>query len=174
MKNLLFTLLFCSLSLFTFGQNNNPKYTVPEEYSFVEAEDYDTFAPQIKETIDWFLWRSMAFDATKRKDASTFFLQWLMGSPTVSVEINPDIVNFLTPNPELMMPFMMGWTKYALENNSKDKIKGNLAGVTATVEYYNKNRGFLKKDKNIENYEKMIKKNKLEDFIKNSINKQKK
>lgn len=173
MKNLSIILLFCFVPMIASAQNNNPKYTVPDEYSFVEPEDYDTFQAQISETIDWYLWRSMGFDSDKRQKASTFFLQWLIGSPTVSVEINSDIVNFISPNPELMLAFMMGWTKHALENNSNDKIEGNVEGIKTAVNYYNKNKGFLKKDKEIENYDKMIKKNKLEGFIKKSLNKKK-
>ena len=170
MKNLTLILLFSFVSLLAFAQNDNPKYTVPSEYTFVEPEDYDTYEPQIREVIDWYLWRSLAFDSEKRRDASAFFFQWLIGTPTVSVELNTNIANFLDNNPELLMPFMMGWTKYSLENDTKDKIECNIASIETVVGYYNKNKGFLKKDKNIEDYEKMMKKNKLKNYIKKNIN----
>ena len=169
MKKLILFIFFCLVSLSAFTQTNTPKFTVSEQYSFKDSVDYDTYEPQIIEAIDWYLWRSMAFDANKRKETSSFFIQWLIGSPKVSVEINPDIVNFSTTNPPLMIPFMMGWTKHSLESKSKDKLQGNMEGIKTTVEYYNKNKGFLKKDKNIEDYEKMINKNKLEDYIKKQL-----
>lgn len=165
-KLILTTTLFCFVALFSYPQESNPKFTVPEDYAFVNPEDYANYEPQVIEAIDWYLWRSMAFDAGKRKEASSFFLQWLIGSPSVTVEIQPDVANFFQTNPELMMPFMMGWTKHSLENNSDDNIKGSIAGIEAVVRYYQKNRGFLKENKEVEKYAKMIEKNKLEKHIK--------
>ncbi len=172
MKKLIITSVFCAVvSLTVFGQNDAPKYNVPEDYSFTLPEDYTAYEPQIKEAIDWYLWRSLAFDADKRQTAGAFFFKWLIGTPTVTVDIHPDIVNFSANNPELILPFAMGWTKFAIDNptHSKDPIKGSHAGIEAAVDYYNKNRGFLKKDENIEKYEKMIKKNKLENYIKKHL-----
>lgn len=175
MKNLIFTILLCSSSFIISAQNNNPKFTVPEEYTFVYPEDYAEYEPQIKEAIDWYLWRSMAFDSSKRQKTSTFFFKWLTGSPSVSVEINTDIVNFFENNPELLLVFTMGWTKYSIDNDySKDIIKSNKAGIETVVNYYNKNKGFLKKNKDVEDYEKMIKKNKLEEYIAKKLNQKKK
>jgi len=169
MKKIVLVFILGISFLSVFSQDNTPKYTVPKDYSFTLPEDYEKYNPMVSEAIDWYLWRSMGFDADKRQEAGAFFLKWLIGTPAVTVDIDPKIVNFMNTNPELLLPFSMGWAKYSIDNNSKDRIKGCSAGIEAVVSFYRTNRGFLRKDDNVEKYEKMIKKNKLEDYIKKNL-----
>ncbi|SHF55282.1 hypothetical protein [Dysgonomonas macrotermitis] len=164
MKKVVFFTLFCVSAFICWSQN--PKYNVPEEYSLVLPEDYSKYEPQILETIDWYLWRSVALDADRQKEASIFFMKWITGSPTVTVDIHIEFIKYTTETPGLLMPFIMGWVKYSLENNySKDRVKACNAGIVTAVNYYNKNKGFLSENKEIKKYENLIKKNKLEKFI---------
>lgn len=170
MKKSIFIFALLFISLIGSAQTNKiPKYNVPEEYSLLLAEDYNKYQPQILETIDWYLWRSMGLDNDKRQTAATFFMKWLTGTPTVTVDIDPKIVNFMDINPQLLLPFSMGWTKYSIENNSTGRIKACMAGIEVIVDYYNANRAFMNKDKNIEKYEKLIKNNKLENYISKNL-----
>lgn len=170
MKKSIFIISFLFMCLIAFAQTNKiPKYNVPEEYSLLLADDYNKYEPQIKEAIDWYLWRSMGLDNDKRQAAATFFMKWLAGSPSVTVEIDPKIVNFIDTNPQLLIPFCMGWTRYSIENNSNDRVKACMAGIEVVVASYNTNRAFMNKDKNIEKYEKMIKSNKLESYISKNL-----
>ncbi len=165
-------LIFSFICVYVIGSaqtNTIPKYTVPEEYSFVLPEDYTTYQPQVKEAIDWYLWRSMGLDENKRQYAAAFFMKWLVGSPTVTVDIDEKIVNFADNNPPLLIPFCMGWAKYAIDNNPDDRVKGCCAGIQTTVDYYNTNRGSMNKDANVEKYEKMIKNKKLEKYISKNL-----
>jgi hypothetical protein len=104
----------------------------------------------------------------KRKEANAFVIVWLTGSPNVSVEIDSEIVNFMDQNPELLMIFMCGWTKYSLETKDyKNKISGNQKGIEAVIDFYTRNRENLKKDKNVEKYIKMKDKGTLVEYITN-------
>lgn len=153
-----------------FAQTNSiPKYNVPEEYSFLLREDYNKYQLEIKEAIDWYLWRSMGMDNDKRQNAATFFMKWLVGSPAVTVEIDTKVVNFVNTNPQLLIPFSMGWSKYSIDNEDADRIKACAAGIEAATAYYNKNRAFMNKDVDIEKYEKMIKNKKLENYISKNL-----
>ncbi|QIK54111.1 hypothetical protein G7051_07090 [Dysgonomonas sp. HDW5B] len=170
MKKSVFIFTFIFVFVMGFAQTNTtPKYNVPEEYSFLLREDYNKYEPEIKEAIDWYLWRSMGMDNDKRQNAATFFMQWLVGSPAVTVEVDTKVVNFVDTNPQLLIPFSMGWSKYAIENENADRIKASAAGIEAAVTYYNKNRAFMNKDANIEKYEKMIKNKKLENYISKNL-----
>lgn len=166
MKKILFTYFLFVCSIFVFSQSTtNPKFDVPEEYSLVAPEDYTKYEPQLVNVINWYLWRSLAFDADKRKLADQFFLKWITGSPTVDVDIHPDIVNFIDATPQLFVPYIMGCVKYSIDNNySKDKIKANCAGIRTAVKYYKNNRSFFQKNNNIEKYDKM-KEDKLEKYV---------
>ena len=97
-------------------------------------------------------------------------MKWLTGAPDVQVEINPDIVTFEKSNPDLLFIFMGGWTKYALESGDfSDKLNGIIRGIESVIDFYQKNRGNLHKDKNVERYIRRKEKGTLEDYIKDII-----
>lgn len=152
-------------------------YPVPAEYNMKEKEDYKPYEPIVKATIDWYLAQSLNSDPKKRQEANAFFMKWMTGTPDVSINLNLDmgLGEIIKQNAELMMPFIMGWAKYSLDNEySKDGVLGYKAGMEALVAYYNKNKGFLKKDKNVEKYAKLIEKGKLEEEIRKTLEKAKK
>jgi hypothetical protein len=93
-------------------------------------------------------------------------------SPKVSITVFSKIVNFSDKNPELLMVFMSGWTKYSIETSDYSNIiVGNIKGIERVIEFYKKNKEFLEKDSNVEDYIKMQKEGKLEEFIKkNAVN----
>lgn len=148
------------------------EYTVPKNVKFENKEDYAPYEPQVLETIKWLLNTSLGKEANKRTEANTFLMMWLTGTPNVSININADLLTFIKENTELLMPFMAGCVQYCLENSySKDNIQIHKAGIEAAVAFYRKNRGYLKKDSNIEKYERLIEKGKLEEGIKKKFEK---
>lgn len=170
MKKTIILLYIFLVSSVAFAQTNTtPKYTVPDDYEFLLPEDYDKYQPQILEAIDWYLWRSMGMDSYKREKAATFFMQWIAGSPTVSIEIDTNITEFMDTNPQLLLPFTMGATKYVINHTDADKIKTNVAAIQTIIDYYHKNRAFMDKDNLIEKYENLLKKKKLEAYISKNL-----
>ncbi|MFV0469550.1 MAG: hypothetical protein ACK5MK_11565 [Dysgonomonas sp.] len=168
MKKIMLVSLFCLASIATFGQN----FEVPKNVTFETKEKYQTYEPQIKEAINWALNTPLSREPGKRRETYTFFMTWLTGTPNVSISIDTDKMTFWQTNPELLIPFMMGWTTYALDNGySKDEIQGYKSGIEAIVAFYRNNMLLLKKDKNIEKYETLIKKGKLDDELKKLLNK---
>lgn len=169
MKKLLFSLFAFFICIYVSGQD----YNVPKNYKLENKESYKTYEPQIKETIDWLLQTPLGKDANKRQEANAFLMAWLTGTPDVHLKIDADfMMNFIKINPELVMPFTAGWTKYSLENDySEDVVQGTKAGVETVITFYRKNRGYLKKDGNIEKYEKLMEKGKLETEINKKLNK---
>lgn len=166
MKRLLSFILFIFFYTVAFTQN----FSVPKDYKFVIPDDHRNQEAQIKEAMNWLIQTSLGQDSKKRQEVNKFFIEWLTGEPDVTVDIDPQIVNFLDGNPELLIPFMIGWSSYALDNEySKDKIKGNVAGIEMAAAFYRKNRGYMRQNKNIEKYEKLIEKGKLEGDIKKKL-----
>jgi len=169
MKHLIFVLLFVTINNMMICAQ---EYNVPKDYKFENKEAYKAYEPQIKETIGWLLETSLGKDANKRMEALKFLMAWIEGTPDVMVGLDKKIVNFTGNNPEMLIPFLGGWVKYSLDNDySKDYVKCNKAGVEAVVIFYRKNKGYLKKDGNIEKYEKLIEKGKLEAEISKKLKK---
>jgi len=98
-------------------------------------------------------------------------MAWITGSPTISIDVNADVLmKFCGKNGELLMSFMGGYTKLALENKDITKLQGDLAGVKAMVYKYKSDAGRVK-DKAMENLVKLDKEGKLEDWVKTDFEK---
>jgi hypothetical protein len=146
------------------------EYNVPKNYEFKDKDAYAAYEPQVKETIEWLLQSPLGKEASKRQEANTFLIAWLTGTPNVSVAVDSKIADFIKINPELLIPFMAGWTDYSLNNGySKDNIQCTKAGLEAVAAFYRKNRGYLKKDGSVEKIEKLIEKGKLEEDIRKKL-----
>ncbi len=143
------------------------EFNVPQDITLNKPDDYARYETDISHCIDWFMNTPLNEQVSKRKDAYAFFLKWLTGAPNLSVGITTEIVTFSEPNTDLLFIFMGGWTKYALESKDyKNAYMGNLKGVESVIEFYQKNKNDLKKDKNVEKYIKMKEKGTLENYIK--------
>ncbi len=133
-----------------------------------KAEDYKATEPQVIATINWLEATPVTEQTDKRKQQSSLLVQWLMGSPSVTIELNAYIMDYCEKNTELLTAFMGGWTKYVLENNySKDVFQGNLAGLKSLIKVYK--AGGLKKDKKVQSLIKMEDEGKLEDWLKEQL-----
>ena len=168
------TILLAALIVFAFSLYGQ-EYVVPKNVKFENKADYATYEPQVKETIDWLLTTSLGKEQHKRTEANAFLMTWLTGTPDVTINIYDGFLPFVKKSPELLMPFMAGCVKYSLENGySKDDVLINKAGIETIVAFYRNNRGYLKKDGDIEKYEKLIEKGKLEEDIRKKLEKTKK
>lgn len=168
MKKLLIFLFISVMYSSAFGQ----QYYVPYNFKMEKPEDYKNYELLIKETINWYLESSVGKDADQRSDASVFFMKWVEGTPDIRVFIDKNIVIFSESSPLLVVPFMMGWVRYSLNNDySNDLYEVNKAGIETTLDFYNSNKGFQMTDKNIEKLEQLREKNKLANFIRKEVKK---
>jgi hypothetical protein len=162
MRKISLMLIILTISFGLFSQDfeipKNPKLETDENYAFYEQD--------IINCVNWLMNTPIKEQTEKRRDANAFLLMWLTGSPNVNIEINQQIVTFMASSPELLMIFMGGWAKNALETKEpKNKIAGNLAGIEAVIEFYTKNKLKMGKDKNVEKYVKMKETGTLKEFI---------
>jgi hypothetical protein len=162
------TQLIITFLLVSFTYVRSQDFEVPS-YTLKKAADFAQYEKDIIAAVNWLAATPVQDQVSKRGDATRFLIEWLTGSPNVSVEINGEIVNFTKPNTELLIMFMGGWTKYVLETNDKSKLKGNLSGIEMVIAFYQKSRKDLKRDKNVEKYVEMKEKGTLEEFLKKNL-----
>ncbi|MGL4596091.1 MAG: hypothetical protein ACRCYO_01105 [Bacteroidia bacterium] len=164
MKKILFTLFFATCSFALVAQD----FEVPQNYKFDKAEDYAPYEQDIIKCVDWLINTPINEQKAKRKEANAFLLKWINGSPDVSIVIDPKIVTF--SGGDMLLIFMGGWTKYAIETrNFKDKVGGNVAGIEAVIAFYTKNKEALGKNKDVEKYIKMQTQGKLKEYIEKKV-----
>jgi len=162
MKKLFGILMFSILAFSLVAQ----EFEVPKNCILSKEEDYAKYEGEVLKGIDWLLKTPISSQPEKRREINRFVMTWLTGSPTVTVNIKPEIVNFMKPNPDLLMVFMCGWTKYSIETkDNNNTAMGNQKGIEAVMEFYIKNKEYLKKDNNVEKYIKLKENGKLEEYI---------
>jgi hypothetical protein len=166
MKKILLMASLVAASIAAQAQGN----PVPDDYKLVAPADYARYEKNVIPTIDYLLNAAPDPNSMEQKKATAFLINWVSGSPDVSIDIQPEIVNFFEKNKDLLTVFMAGWTKYALQTQKfDDALNGNIEGVKAVTAYYQKNKALMTPDENVEQYIKMQKDNTLAAFIKKQI-----
>jgi hypothetical protein len=113
-------------------------------------EEFTASEPRVVNTVNYLETTPIDKQGDAWRIQAALLMAWLTNSPEVSIEINAKTVTFAKKNPELMMIFMGGWTRYVLQNGySKDKVQANLGGIKSAIKVYKLGNG-LKKDKEME------------------------
>lgn len=141
--------LFMFTSHLVFSQD----FEIPKNVQLEKESDYVKYENDVVNGINWLENTSVETQTTKRENVSAFVLQWIMGTPTVSVSLLPFQIDYTAKNPGLLTSFLGGWAKFAIENPSEkdDVTKANVEGFTSLMKVYAANKGNgMKKDKKIE------------------------
>lgn len=155
-------LAFCTL--------NAQDFVVPANYILKVDSDYKKYEKDIIACANWLENTPLNVDEQKRIEANKFLMQWLTGSPTVTINLDAGIiVNCTDKNPDFLILFMAGWTRFSLENNySNDQQKAYLEGLKSIINVYKKDIS-INKDKDMDKMVKIYDNGELEDWVKNNI-----
>ena len=157
---LAFILLIIGVVSHSFAQESELLDAIPTtKEEFIQSEK------KVLATINWLENTPLDQDEKKHQEQYAFLTAWITNSPTVTIELNANVLTFSKKNSQLIMFFMAGWTKYSLENNySKDIPQGSLAGLRSAIKIYKKGVGF-KKDKEMEKLVEIEEKGELEKWV---------
>jgi hypothetical protein len=144
------------------------RYTIPTEYSF-NTDGFKNYEITIIECVNWLENVPLDQEDDKRAKAVNFLNAWLDGSPDVKIELNDKIMIFSEKNPILTDAFKGGWARLVIKDpeRAKDLMGCNLAGIISAMNVYQL-RG-RKKDKEMENLLKLMKKNELSGWVKTQL-----
>ncbi len=127
-------------------------------------EDHAAMIPEVVNAFDWLYRTPVGTEEEKRRRLSAGLIQWITESPLVSIELKEEVVPY-TDQPECLMIFLGGYTKYVLQEKD-DKTEANLYATERVLEFYEKNRDALGKHKELEKLLKMKSDGKLKGYIK--------
>jgi hypothetical protein len=146
-------------------------YEVPKNYILKTKEDYPKYNQDIINTVDWLQQTSWDEQPDKRKEANSFLIAWVTGSPSVSITVGSPLTKLADKNSALLITFIGGYTKYTIQHpDATDKNAPNVAGLKALIEKYKMEKNHVK-DSSVEKLIKIDQDGKLEqwaatDFIK--------
>lgn len=169
MKHIFFLLLL----VVAFGiasKTHAQEFQVPENVTLNTKEDYVTTEKDVISASKWLEATPLGKEMDKRVKVNAFVLMWLTGSSTVTVEVNKLSTDLTDKNPHLLGVFLASYARYALENNySKDQLKGYTAGIKGMINCY-KLGGEAKKNKLLDKAVAADKNGKLEEWVKENMN----
>jgi hypothetical protein len=143
-------------------------FEVPE-FDTQSPDDYARYEKDIIACANWLEETPLDQEPVKRRAANAFLIKWLSGTKDVTVSINSEITRYSDKNPQLLVLFMTGWCRYALQNDhSKDQLRGCYEGIKSMIVVYKKGVG-VKKDRLMENLVKVFDHGDLEKWIKENI-----
>lgn len=128
-------------------------FEVPENVHLEKEADYLKYEADVLNGINWLENTGINEQLNKRKNTNAFLMKWILGTPTITIGLQVFQTELTKKNSDLLLSFLGGWTKFAIENPSEkdDVIKANIAGFQSLIKVYSANKGNgIKKDKKIE------------------------
>ncbi|MBO4530434.1 MAG: hypothetical protein J5767_07320 [Paludibacteraceae bacterium] len=177
-KCLLFMALLWSVCFMAKAQEwNVPAYSFEGVQPGDPEGRYAKFNDDIIKCHDWLQNTPIGTDEMKRIEAKRFLLKWSFGCTQVTIVIHSDLMYADRSENELLVSFIGGWSKYALQHLDRDKdeiaVDAAIAGIEAEIDLYKKNEKTFSSNKElkkkINNFISLKKKNKLRDYVKSAI-----
>jgi hypothetical protein len=146
------------------------KYDVPENYVLKDKADYAPYETQFINTTDWLQATPWTEEADKRAVANKFLMEWMTGSPSVSIPIGHTVIELTQKNDDLLLTFMCFYAKYTLQHKDNfDKNKASFEAIKAVLDKYTLEKAH-KKDSKIEKLIKINLEGNLESWVTKNLN----
>ncbi|HEX6431012.1 MAG TPA: hypothetical protein VF008_25155, partial [Niastella sp.] len=144
-------------------------FEVPKDYELKSAADYPRYEKDIIEAAKWLKETPLYEQEEKHQKVFAFVLQWVNGSPSVNVEINPTIMDFEKKNKGMLILYMATSARYVLENNySKDMRAKHKFALHEMIAVYKANKD-IKRDKKMEKLIKSDEEGKLDEWLSENL-----
>lgn len=136
-KVLLLSSIFALASVMTVqGQT---KFEVPQKVELNTEADYAKYEKSIIDAAKWLEATDLNKEAEKRQQVNGFVLQWLSGSPNVTVDINEQLGALFENNAQLLGIYLASYTRNFLEQKSAaTKFSAVKAGLLSMINVYKK------------------------------------
>lgn len=131
-------------------------------------EEFVASEPNVIASVNWLEDTPINENEEMHKFQYGLLIEWMTNSPTVTLSLQPYVMEYTKKNSELLIIFMSGWTRYSLQNEyATDALQCNLAGLQSMIKVYK--TGKLKKDKKMDELVELEAKGKLEAWLKGQI-----
>lgn len=162
-KTILCCLVIALTSILTVqGQTN---FEVPQNVELKTNDDFTKYETAMIDAAKWLEETDLNKEEDKRKQVNFFVLQWISGSPTVSVEMNVELSKIYGKNVDLLGIYLASYTRNYLENKTTaTKFSATKAGLISMMNVYKKGIK-ISKNKEMDKLIKLTADNKLDDYI---------
>lgn len=146
----------CTLSL------SAQEWKVPENITYENEADYAAQNDNVVAATNYLIDTPVNKIPYKRKATAKYLMEWLTGTPTVTLTISREIVPFLECG-ECLMVYMGSFAKQSILDEKGEEKTWNYAAVKDVMKFYQSNKAAVGKNKPLEKFIKLEAKGKLED-----------
>ena len=170
MKSIYSLLLLLALSFAgnaTHAQTTD--FEVPKNVVLESPADYAIYETEVIAAANWIEETDLDREPQKRKMVNGFLMQWIAGSPDITINLVSPITDLAENNPDLLILYMSGYTRYYLQNKATATPAGGTeAGLRSMLKVYRKDIA-INRNKDMEKLSKAEKGGKIKDFMKSYL-----
>lgn len=133
--------ILCTLAFFIFSFNSFAQagFDLPQNIELKTKEDYARYEDDIIKAAEWLAETDLDKEVKMRQLAGKFVMEWMAGTPTVTIELNEPLVKVFDENPSFMAIFFANGAAWVLRNPGTSKAATVKAGLLPLVKVYQKN-----------------------------------
>jgi hypothetical protein len=139
---------------------------------WADASAYAKDRENVKECLRWLCKSAYGADIKCRSEVNVYVLQWLAGTPEITVELKSEYIpQTEVYQEEIMYSMLHGMAYYLLDHkDEKDELKLHMKGLEVVAKLAEQSEE-LSKDKNIKALLRAYRKGKLMEYAKQQPNK---
>ena len=181
MKKILMSILFVLTGASMWGQDS----LIPFDYAESNPQDFYKYEQNVINCVDWLVNTPIDEKTIDRQVISQFVLIWMQATPSVVMNFDEKLIEFAQNSPymeELLTVYAGGYMSGLLhekESQGKlnqstmipkgttktDRIKGATNAIERSLEFYDKNKGTIGRNRLLEKYKKMQEAGTLQEYI---------
>lgn len=140
-------------------------FEVPQDLELKTKEDFSKYETAMIDAAKWLEETDLNKEEDKRKQVNFFVLQWVSGSPTVSVELTQQLSKIYGKNVHLLGVYLASFSRNYIENKTTaTQFSATKAGLISIMNVYKKGIE-ISKNKEMDKLIKLTADNKLDDYI---------
>lgn len=159
-------LLLVALLLSTTSLRAQSTYEPPERPDLNNAADFKRYEPDVIAATTYLKSTPLGVDTAHRKQVAGFLMQWLIGSPDVSINARASILAYVSEPADLMLLYMGGWGVHVIQTSDTTELGGNLAGIRTVLGYYADRNNRVPRNKGLDKLKDLDDEGKLAAFVK--------
>ena len=143
MKKIIISLVF---TIMYFGSSHaQVNFDIPPNVELKVKEDYAKYEPAIVEAAKWLEITDLDKEVNKRKDVNAFVLEWVLGCPTINIDLTEQLGKIYGKNDQLLILYMVSYSRHFIENKpTATKLSATKAALNSIMNVYKKGIGITK------------------------------
>ena len=166
-KWILLTTVFASIHFAALHAQT--KFDVPQNVELKSKEDYLKYENSMIDAAKWLEETDLDKETEKRQQINSFVVQWISGTPDITVDITKELGKVYAKNVQLLGLYIASYARNFLENkNSSTKFTATKAGLISIMNVYKKGIK-ITKSKEMDKLIRLTDDNKLDVYIKDKF-----